>query len=187
MINENTRTRRFKSKLDAQQAAKKIYCCEACRAQYEATKIAQCRECKHTTAAMKSKRDNQCPNCARPALKNRYMPPIGCKACGSMEFILFDSKAEAAHFATLAMLQDNGKITDLRRQVPFIIKLKDGKEICKYVADFVYRDKRADGSTGEQRIIDVKGHEAAVDGLFKLKKKLVEAFYPGVTVEVFTP
>lgn len=82
----------------------------------------------------------------------------------------FDSKKEARRFQELLLLQLAGKITDLQRQVKFILipaqrepdiigpkgGRKPGKLLereCAYLADFVYIDK----ATGEKIVEDTKG------------------------------
>ena len=92
--------------------------------------------------------------------------------------ITFDSASEASRYAELKMLEKNGEITDLRRQVPFVLlddyvisgKKKRG---IKYVADFVYFED------GIEHIEDVKG---ILTPVYKLKKKMFEARY-GKTIE----
>ena len=92
--------------------------------------------------------------------------------------ITFDSASEASRYAELKMLEKNGEITDLRRQVPFVLlddyvisgKKKRG---IKYVADFVYFED------GIEHIEDVKG---CLTPVYELKKKMFEARY-GKTIE----
>ena len=92
--------------------------------------------------------------------------------------ITFDSASEASRYAELKMLEKHGEITDLRRQVPFILlddyvisgKKKRG---IKYVADFVYFED------GIEQIEDVKG---CLTTVYKIKKKMFEARY-GKTIE----
>ena len=92
--------------------------------------------------------------------------------------ITFDSASEASRYAELNMLEKNGEITDLRRQVPFVLlddyvisgKKKRG---IKYVADFVYCED------GIEHIEDVKG---CLTPVYKLKKKMFESRY-GKTIE----
>lgn len=63
--------------------------------------------------------------------------------------IVFDSKKEARRYIELKMLERQGEISDLNRQVKFnlIPAQKQGKKTieraCDYYADFVYR--RRDG------------------------------------------
>jgi hypothetical protein len=80
---------------------------------------------------------------------------------------IFDSKAEAARYRALILLEKAGQIECLivHPVFPFI---HDGKTICKYEADFSYYED-------ERRIIeDVKGVKTAV---YKLKKKMMKIFY----------
>lgn len=85
------------------------------------------------------------------------------------------SKAEAKRCDDLRLLERAGQIARLEQQPRFACKI-NGTLVCTYVADFAYFDK-------EKRVIeDVKGHSTPV---YKLKKRLVEALFPGtVIVEV---
>lgn len=86
----------------------------------------------------------------------------------------FASKAEAAHFCTLRLLERAGHIHSLQLQTRFYLKV-NGLLICKYVADFVYYDTR----DGKRHIIDVKGYSTA---LYVIKKKLMLACH-GIEIE----
>lgn len=100
--------------------------------------------------------------------------------------IKFDSKKEAIRYLYLKSLEDEGKISDLKRQVPFIIQdsyiRTDGKLIrpIKYIADFTYT-KVTNGKV-ENVVEDVKGVKTDV---YKLKKKLVEKKYDIIINEVY--
>lgn len=87
--------------------------------------------------------------------------------------ITFDSKREAARYMELVLLERAGEISRLELQ-PKYDCVVNGKKICTYKADFRYFD--ANGSVVE----DVKGMKTPV---YRLKKKLVEALYPGVTIQ----
>ena len=87
------------------------------------------------------------------------------------EGMTFDSEGEFHRYLDLLMLQRAGIITDLSRQVKFVLipsqKDENGKTIereCSYVADFTYREN------GEFIVEDYKGHKTDV---YKLKKKLM--------------
>jgi len=86
--------------------------------------------------------------------------------------IIFDSKKEAARYKELILLKKSGVISHLELQ-PTYDCVVSGKKICRYRADFRYFDKK--GCVIE----DVKGYKTPV---YKLKKKLVEALYPGVKI-----
>ena len=92
--------------------------------------------------------------------------------------IKFDSKKESHDWRELCMLEASGGISNLRRQVPFVLqagyKNNQGKMIRPiiYVADFVYEK---DGKTYVQ---DSKGGKATQTDVFKLKRKLFEYKYP---------
>jgi len=77
----------------------------------------------------------------------------------------FDSKKEAHRWLQLKMEEKAGRITKLRRQVPFSLSV-NGEHIGKYVADFVYvRNK-------ERIIEDSKGCRTE---LYVMKRKLMLA------------
>ncbi len=94
----------------------------------------------------------------------------------------FDSKHEAERYLLLLSMQRDGRISDLRLQIPFDLiptqrepdiigprgGVKPGKCIekaCVYYADFVYKDK--DGNTVVE---DAKGVKTEA---YKIKKKLM--------------
>jgi Protein of unknown function (DUF1064) len=99
----------------------------------------------------------------------------------------FDSRAELRRWNYLSVLAKAGKITDLRRQVKYLlfafnaeqnagVPIKgEGGGMRFYVADFVYTDE-----WGKLRIEDVKGMDTP---LSKLKRDIVRACY-GVEVEI---
>ena len=87
--------------------------------------------------------------------------------------ITFDSKKEAKRYAELSLLERAGAISDLKRQVKFVLipaqyetveqysektgkRLKDKRVLlereCSYIADFVYEDKN-----GRVVVEDTKG------------------------------
>lgn len=92
---------------------------------------------------------------------------------------IFDSKAEAHRAHELWLLKLAGEVTDVEYQPSFDCVV-NGKKICTYVADFrvTYKD-------GHVEIEDVKGlKRGAHYAVFKLKKKLVEALYKIIIIEV---
>ena len=83
----------------------------------------------------------------------------------------FDGEAEYSHWLELKLLQMAGGITDLRRQVPFVLipsqRGSDGKVIeqpVKYIADFVYTEN------GGTVVEDVKGFKTPE---YIIKRKLM--------------
>lgn len=84
----------------------------------------------------------------------------------------FASKAECRRYEELRLLERAGEIRQLQIQPRFPIVI-DGVKVCTYVADFAYvdRDKRT--------VEDVKGVRTP---LYRLKKKLAEAVYPGLRI-----
>ena len=97
---------------------------------------------------------------------------------------VFDSKKEYKRWKELCLLERAGKITDLRRQVRYMlfpsafemVTDENGrrKRVCvcreiSYIADFVYHDEN-----GELVCEDCKGFKTDV---YKLKKKLMYHVY----------
>lgn len=97
----------------------------------------------------------------------------------------FDSLTEYRRFRELCLLEKAGRVTDLQRQVKFVLipaqherferyskktgkRLKDGirtlEQECSYIADFVYTED------GKQVVEDAKGFRTAD---YKIKKKLM--------------
>lgn len=87
---------------------------------------------------------------------------------------VFHSDAEARRYMQLKLLERAGHIKQIELQPIYKIEI-DGKLVCKVILDFRYWE-------GQLRIVeDVKGRDTAVS---KLKRKLVEASYPGTKVMV---
>lgn len=81
--------------------------------------------------------------------------------------LTFDSAREAQRYFELKILQRNGLISDLRRQVKYSLEV-NGKKVCDYIADFVYvRD-------GAEIVEDSKGFRTEV---YILKRKLMAAVW----------
>lgn len=90
--------------------------------------------------------------------------------------IQFDSKKEANRFIQLMELQNQGKISLLKMQVPFTlipnqyVGKKCVERAVKYVADFEYWDNEKDCKIVE----DVKGFKGGAGyAVFRIKKKLM--------------
>lgn len=88
--------------------------------------------------------------------------------------IRFASKAEAARYETLLILEKAGKITDIKLQPKF--PLVAG---ITYVADFSYFEV----PKSQERLVveDVKGMETPV---FRLKEKMFRHFYPHIELRL---
>ena len=86
--------------------------------------------------------------------------------------ITFDSKWESERYGQLKAMERGGIVTDLELQVKYDIVINDIK-ICKYIADFVYKEESPDGEIREI-VEDAKGFETPE---FKLKKKLMKAVH----------
>lgn len=90
---------------------------------------------------------------------------------------VFDSKKEFIRWCELRILERSGKITDLKRQVKYVLlpaqRGSNGKVIereCSYVADFVYYDF----ALKQQIVEDCKGFKTEA---YKLKKKMLLYFH----------
>lgn len=88
-----------------------------------------------------------------------------------------DSGKEAARCNDLHAMQLAGTLSNLTQQPEFPVSI-NGQTICVYRADFGY-------TVQDCKIIeDVKGVRTPV---FNLKRKLVEASYPGVVITLYPP
>ena len=90
---------------------------------------------------------------------------------------VFDSKKEFIRWCELRILERSGKITDLKRQVKYVLLPSqcgsNGKVLereCSYIADFVYFDF----TLGKQVVEDCKGYRTEA---YKLKKKMLLYFH----------
>ena len=90
----------------------------------------------------------------------------------TIDGVRFASAAEARRYGQLMLLQKLGEISGLELQPRFPIVI-DGKLCATYVADFAYFTQ------GERVVEDVKG---MITPVYRLKKKLVEALYPGTKI-----
>jgi hypothetical protein len=82
------------------------------------------------------------------------------------------SKGEARLCDELHLLQKAGEIHRLEREVPFPVYI-NGVKVFTYRADFTY-------FTADERVVcDFKG---VLTPIYRLKKKAVEAYYPGVKI-----
>lgn len=87
--------------------------------------------------------------------------------------VKFDSRKEAHRWWELSMLERAGKITKLRRQIPFVVipaQRIDGKVVereCKYIADFVYEQ---DGKTVVEDTKGVRTPEYVIKRKLMLEK-----------------
>ena len=90
--------------------------------------------------------------------------------------ITFDSKLEAKRYSELKLLERAGELAGLELQPAFPIDI-NGIKICTYRGDFAYFKDNG-------RVIeDCKGFKTP---MYRLKKKLVEASYPGVKIQEVT-
>lgn len=104
----------------------------------------------------------------------------------TIDGITFDSKKEAARYQELKLLERAGEISNLRRQVKYVLipaqyehphsltKAGRGKCLereCSYVADFVYNVPLLDGQNPWIPVVeDTKGFRTEA---YKIKRKLM--------------
>ena len=102
------------------------------------------------------------------AMRDKKLPRVRNVKRKMVNGIEFDSTREARRYQDLALMQTAGQIVNLRRQVPFEIRVNQ-VYICSWLADFTYTT--ADGC---KIVEDSKGFKTEI---FKLKCRLVEAQY----------
>lgn len=85
----------------------------------------------------------------------------------------FPSKREAKRHQELSLLEKAGKISELKRQVPFEFIVK-GHKVCRYIADFTYVEN------GKPVVEDAKGF---VTQVFRIKARLMQACF-GIEVKL---
>ena len=123
-----------------------------------------------------------------------FGPKYGNKKT-TVDGMVFDSKKEARYYMLYKQREKDGKISNLRMQVPFELipaiyrdetvhlKTKDKivrrcvQKAVKYIADFVY----VNNDTGKEEVIDAKGFRTKE---YKLKKKMMLAFKDIEIIEV---
>ena len=93
--------------------------------------------------------------------------------------IRFDSRGESQRYVVLRDRVERGFITDLTCHVPYDLTV-NGVKVCRYVADFVYRD-------GDQTVVEDFKSPATMTPIFRLKAKLMTAVHGIVVKTVFVP
>lgn len=88
---------------------------------------------------------------------------------------VFDYIDESHRYLELKMLQQLGKISSLEVHPKWPIEI-NGIRVCFVELDFKYLDSHEDW-----RHEDVKGADTA---MFRLKRRMLEAAYPDITVEL---
>ena len=88
--------------------------------------------------------------------------------------IRFASQAEGRRYSELRLFERAGRIRQLELQPEFPIVL-GGKKVATYKADFAY-------FAHNSRVVEDVKSAPTKTPLYRLKKRLVEALYPGVTI-----
>ena len=94
----------------------------------------------------------------------------------TIDGIQFDSKAEARRWQELKLLERAGELSRLERQVKYKFE-HNGVKLGSYIADFAYFTKQ------ERVVEDVKGAATAKLPMFRMKAKMMKAFY-GIDVKI---
>lgn len=94
-----------------------------------------------------------------------------------------DSLTESNRYEELKILQRLGQIKDLQRQVPYtLIPSQKGENRnerpVKYIADFVYKERQADGSW-KDIVEDTKGYKTKD---YTIKRKLM-LYIHGISIK----
>jgi len=82
----------------------------------------------------------------------------------------FDSTKESKRYLVLKSMVERGEISELHEQVKFTF-VHNGVKICSYVADFTYN------KDGKEVVEDVKSEMTKKLPVYKMKKKMMFAFY----------
>jgi hypothetical protein len=93
------------------------------------------------------------------------------RACKTVvDGVVFASVKESRRYSELKLLERAGAIRQLELQPKFVLTV-DGTKVCTYLGDFAYFENNA-------RVVeDVKGMKTPV---YRLKRKLLLALYPGI-------
>ena len=98
--------------------------------------------------------------------------------------ITFDSLAEAARWSELQLLERAGRITDLRRQVVYVLApsvkfsgARAAKPAIRFIADFEYFE------SGARVVEDVKSPVSAKLAAFQIKRHLMLSIH-GIDVRI---
>lgn len=103
---------------------------------------------------------------------------------------VFDSVKEYHRSRELQIMEKNGKISSLERQVPMMIQHEfyyNDKKIAPiiYMADFRYIDQNGKTVVEDVKPYDEKTGKYRLTKDFRIKWKLLEAKYPDILFEIY--
>lgn len=103
-----------------------------------------------------------------------------------LDGVMHSSKKQGMRWVLLRQWEREGKIRNLRREVPYRLEV-NGKLICKYVADHVYETVDHDFcgvnvTMTETVVEDVKSPITRKNRAYRIKVKLMAAIH-GITVK----
>jgi Protein of unknown function (DUF1064) len=93
------------------------------------------------------------------------------------KLVKYDSKREAKVGSDLRLREKAGEISDLQAQTKFSF-WKRGIHICDYIADFTFWEN------GRKVVMDVKSPITRKNPVYRIKAKMMRAFYGIEIVEV---
>jgi hypothetical protein len=95
--------------------------------------------------------------------------------------IRFASRKEGKRYADLKILEIGGRIANLELQPEYPVVI-NGVKVCTYKADFRYFDPHVVGPNGQKGGVVVEDVKGIKTPIYRIKKKMVEAAYPGVII-----
>lgn len=90
---------------------------------------------------------------------------------------VFDSKKESVQWLKFRQMEEAGVIKNLQRQTSLDFFI-DGKKMFTYKPDMEYDD-----ADGVHHYVDVKSKITAQNSTFRLKRKIIEAYYK-ISIEI---
>ena len=106
--------------------------------------------------------------------------PVADKAERTVDGIVFDSRREAERYGELKLRERAGLIGRLEIHPSWNVMI-GRRKLCRYTADFLYRDIMAEGALVVE---DVKSTGTRRDAAYKLRKKAAELAFGFKVTEV---
>lgn len=94
-----------------------------------------------------------------------------------MDGLKFASIRELKYYCDYKLLERAGQIRQLEIHPSFKL-IVNGVKVGRFTADFAYFDDKG------RHVIDVKSPSTAAGEAFRLRKRVFEACYPGIVLEI---
>ena len=107
--------------------------------------------------------------------------PVADKAERTVDGIVFDSRREAERYGELKLRERAGLIGHLEIHPHWDVMI-GRRKLCRYTADFSYRDAMAEGAL---IVEDVKSSGTRRDAAYRLRKKAAELAFGFKVTEVY--